>query len=514
MTEVRSGTLLILDGWGQTGPGPANAIAQASTPNLEQGLATGLSTLLEASGRAVGLPDGIVGNSEIGHLVIGAGRPLEYDSLLVKRQAESGMLRRHPLLLEICARLRRQGGAFHLVGLCSDGQIHSHIDHFEELLAAARGTGLQRVWLHAITDGRDVADGTAQQYVERLLAMASRVGVGVLASLVGREYAMDKAGRLELTEQAYLAIADGVGTPARSAAEAIERNPTGKDMWLPPTVLTDEDGRPVGPVGDGDAVVFVNFRSDRTQQLADMLATRVGIASRTSPARRVEIVSLAQYDTTAPIPALVPRADASHGLADELETAGVRSVRIAEAEKFEHVTYYLNGRDPRSRPLEESLRVPTAAGDNYLDFPAMNVAGVADATIAAGSRPDVGLVVANLSNIDVVGHTGNLKATVLATEAVDAAVGRILVAAAAAHRWVILVGDHGNGEQMLEYASDGSERPYGGHTANPVPVVVVDPAERRPGSLRPGASLAAVAPTVLRMLGLRVGAAMEADPLL
>ncbi len=498
---MRPGTLLVLDGWGQAEPGPANAIAQASTPNLERVLATGSSTLLEASGRAVGLPDGVVGNSEIGHLVIGAGRPLEYDSLLVKRQAESGMLRRHPLLLEICARLRRERGALHLVGLCSDGQIHSHVDHFEELLAAARAAGLERVWLHAITDGRDVANGTAQQYVERLQAMAARAGAGALASLVGREYAMDKARKLDLTEQAYLAIADGVGAAARSAGEAVERNPTGKDMWLPPTVLVDAGGRPVGAVGDGDAVVFVNFRSDRTQQLADMMAARTGSESATGAARRVEIVSMAQYDTAASIPALVPRADASHGLADELEAAGVRSVRIAEAEKFEHVTYFLNGRDGRSRPLEEWLCVPTA---------------VADAAIAAGGRPDVGLVVANLSNIDVVGHTANLKATTLATEAVDAAVGRIWAAAGTAHRWLVLVGDHGNGERMLERAPDGRERPYGGHTTNPVPVVALGAGARRPPrpGAAPAASLAAVAPTVLHLLGLETGAAMEGDALL
>jgi 2,3-bisphosphoglycerate-independent phosphoglycerate mutase len=511
-----AGTLLILDGWGQAEAGPANAIAMAATPNLKQALGTGSSTLLEASGRAVGLPAGAVGNSEIGHMVIGAGRALDYDSLLVQRQAESGMLRRHPLLLGVCARLRGEGRALHLVGLCSDGQIHSHIDHFEELLAAASEAGLERVFLHAITDGRDVANGTAPQYLERLLAMAARTGVGTIASVVGREYAMDKAGRLELTDKAYRAIADGEGAPARSAAEAVALNQTGKDMWMPPAVLVDIGEQPVGAVGDGDAVVFVNFRSDRTQQLADMMAARIGVASATGAARRVEIVSLAQYDTTASIPALVPRADASGGLADELEAAGVRSVRIAESEKFEHVTYFLNGRDGRARPLEEWARVPTAAGDDYVGSPAMNLAAVADAAVAAGNRPDIGLVVANLSNIDVVGHSGDFKATVLATEAVDAAVGGILAAAAPAGRWVMIVGDHGNGEQMLVRPPNERDRPYGGHTANPVPVVVLDPAvgpaERRP--LRPGASLAAVAPTVLRLLGLEAGAAMQSDPLL
>jgi 2,3-bisphosphoglycerate-independent phosphoglycerate mutase len=506
------GTLLVLDGWGKSESSHGNAIAQASTPHLDRLATAGAMTLLEASGTTVGLPGGVVGNSEIGHLVIGAGRALDYDSLLVAREAAAGRLRRHPMLTELCTRLQRDGRALHLVGLCSDGQIHSHIDHFRELLRAAADVGLQQVWLHAITDGRDVADGTAGMYLNQLAAMAGEAGVGTIATVVGRSYAMDKAGRTDLTEQAYQVLVDGKGARSVSLAEAEAASQHGQDMWFPPTVVEAEDGEPPPPVNDGDALLFVNFRSDRIEQLADMVMDRIGNGGSRGGTRRVELLSMTQYDTAQPLPAIVPRADASGGLADELEAAELRSTRIAEVEKFEHVTFYLNGRDRRPRSNEDWQCIPSVAGSDYVSRPAMNAAGVAEAAIAAGQRTEVALVVANLANIDVVGHSGDLAATVAATEAVDAAVGAICDGARAAGRWVIIVGDHGNGEQMLESDGTGGSRPYGGHTNNRVPCVLLGCGASRPRPV--DASIASVAPTVLRLLGRPAGKAMRSDPLL
>ncbi len=492
------GVLLVLDGWGHSGVEDGNALARAHTPVLDALRAKHPSTVLSASGEAVGLLPGTVGNSEIGHLVIGAGRPLLYDSLLVQRRIDSGQLRDDPQLGAVADRLAASDKALHLVGLCSDGQIHAHVEHLATLLAAAAAHRVPRVWIHAITDGRDVADGTADHYLARVQELTAQAGCGRIATITGRGYALDKAGNLDLTQAAGLAIADGTPHTAQP--------PGSGDEWMPPTVLA------AGPGGihDGDALLFFNFRSDRIQQLADFLLDHLAATGRT-----VQPLSLAQYDTRHQIPALVGRADASGGLADELEAHGLRSVRIAEKEKFEHVTYYVNGRNDRTRTVEEHVLV---AGDNPPDYrarPEMNLDRVADEVITALQRPDVALVVANLANIDVVGHTGDHDATVLAAQHTDQAVDRITQAAGRAGRWVLLVGDHGNAEQMTKPGPDGTPRPYGGHTTNPVPAVLVPaPGHNLPEECRDGGTLADIAPTVLSLLGRPAGDAMTGRPLL
>ncbi|MET8155526.1 2,3-bisphosphoglycerate-independent phosphoglycerate mutase [Sphaerisporangium sp. NPDC005289] len=506
MSSTTRGMLLVLDGWGHAAPSPANALSRAATPHLDALMAEYPSTLVEASGEAVGLLPGTVGNSEIGHMVIGAGRPLPYDSLLVQQQIESGALAANPLLVTACERLARTGRALHLVGLCSDGQIHAHIGHLREFLRVAAAHGVPEVWIHAITDGRDVGDGTAAAYLDEIGKFTAEAGTGRVASVVGRGYALDKSGDLTLTTAAAQAVMDGTGVRVARPHDALAGQKS--DEWVAPSVVVDEQDAPVGAVADGDAVLFTNFRSDRIQQLADHLAAHLA-------AWDVTLLSLARYDTQASIPPLVDRADASGGLADELERHGLRSVRIAEREKFEHVTYYLNGRDDRARSIEEHVRI---SGDGLADYrsrPEMNLSAVVYALGEAAVRTDVALVVANLANIDVVGHTGDADATVLAAEHTDAAVGRLISAARAAGRWVLLVGDHGNAEQMTRPDAEGRERPYGGHTTNPVPLILAPAPEAPvPGRLRDGGTLADVAPTILALLGHPPGAAMTGRPLL
>lgn len=500
------GVLLVLDGWGQAPPAEDNAITRAKTPALDALAAKHPIGYLDASGTAVGLPAGTVGNSEIGHMVIGAGRPLDYDSLLVQRAIANGDLRRHTEFGDVLARLARTDRALHVIGLVSDGQIHADVEHLRELLTVAAGRSVSRVWIHAITDGRDVGDGTAVAYLRQVEAIAAEVGVGAVATVMGRGYAMDKSGDLELSMRAALAIADGVGERATSADAAAAGSAKG-DVWVTPTALTGSDGLPVGPIADGDAVLFANFRSDRIQQLADTLLEHVA-------PRQVTAWSLAQYDTRTTIPALVGRADASGGLADELERHGLRSVRVAEQEKFEHVTYYVNGRDARKRAVEEHVPVRGESAD-YVARPQMNIDRVADAVAEASARPEVALVVANLANIDVVGHTGDLAATIHATEYTDLAVERICAAAEAAGRWVVLVGDHGNAECMTRPGAGGEPKPYGGHTTNPVPVIVVPaPGMNLPETLAADGTLADIAPTVLALLGRPAGSAMTGRTLL
>ncbi|MFI8514031.1 2,3-bisphosphoglycerate-independent phosphoglycerate mutase [Streptomyces sp. NPDC085460] len=507
MSGGSNGVLLVLDGWGHAEPAPGNALAVAATPLLNGIRAKHPSGLVEASGEHVGLLPGTVGNSEIGHMVIGAGRPLDYDSVLVQRQIDTGGLRDNPLLTGALDALAVGDGALHLIGLVSDGQIHAHVDHLRELLTIAAAHGVGRVWVHAVTDGRDVADRTAGHYLGRVEEFFAATGVGRLATVSGRGYALDKSGDLELTAKVTQAIADGRGATARDHGQVLAGAGDG-DVWVVPTVLTDSTGAPLATVRDGDALLFANFRSDRIQQLADDLVKHLADND-------VRILSLTQYDTEADIPALVGRADASGGLADQLEAAGLRSVRIAEQEKFEHVTYYLNGRDERRREVEEHVRITSDTAPDYTARPEMNLDRVADAVIEAAGRDGVALVAANLANIDVVGHTGDHDATVRAAEFTDGQVERILAAAAAAGRWVLLVGDHGNAERMTKPGPDGTPLPYGGHTTNPVPAVVVPaPGQLLPDTLRAGGSLADIAPTVLTLLGLPNGPAMTGRSLL
>ncbi|WP_406500179.1 2,3-bisphosphoglycerate-independent phosphoglycerate mutase [Streptomyces sp. NBC_00846] len=500
------GILLVLDGWGHAPPAADNALHEASTPVLDELRSTHPSTLADASGEAVGLLPGTVGNSEIGHMVIGAGRPLPYDSLLVQQHIDSGALRASSQLGSVLQQLAASGKTLHLIGLCSDGQIHAHVEHLGELLAAAAAHQVQRVLIHAITDGRDVADHTSETYLGRVSELAAAAGTGRIATVIGRGYAMDKAGNLDLTDKAVQLVADSRGTRTDTGQQAVHTGERG-DEWVDPSVIADITD---AQVADADAVVWFNFRSDRIQQFADRLLDHLAATGRT-----VSTLSLAQYDTRASIPALVQRADASGGLADELAAAGLRSVRIAESEKFEHVTYYINGRSSRARSVEEHVRIAGDATPDYTARPQMNLDRVTDAVMDASARADVDLVIANLANIDVVGHTGDHTATVKAGEHTDMAVARILAAARETNRWLLLVGDHGNAEKMTKQAPDGTIRPYGGHTTNPVPLVIV-PASAGvfAAPLPEQATLADVAPTVLHLLGHKPGSAMTGRPLL
>ncbi|MBK0372959.1 2,3-bisphosphoglycerate-independent phosphoglycerate mutase [Streptomyces sp. RB110-1] len=490
MTVGIPGILLVLDGWGHADESEANALAAASTPYLDRLLATCPTVLADASGSAVGLLPGTVGNSEIGHMVIGAGRPIPYDSLLVHEEISSGRMGSNETLTDVLTQLSETGGTLHLIGLCSDGMIHADVRHLRELLRIAARFAVPQVHIHAVTDGRDVADGTAAVYLDLVDTFVSEAGIGQVVTVVGRGYALDKSGRRDLTEKVALAVVDGKGEMIGEPRDALALTDRG-DEWVPPCVVIGAGGAPPGGVRDGDAVLFTNFRSDRIQQLADDLYQRLS-------GRPVAFLSLAQYDTQAPVPPLVHRSDASGGLAAELASHGVRSVRVSEAEKFEHVTYYINGRDATVVPVEEYVKVTGDTTPDYTTRPAMNIDRVAEAVVTAAGRDDVSLVIANLANIDVVGHTGDFDATRLAAEHTDRAVEAICRTAQSAGRWVLLVGDHGNAEKMLTETG----KPYGGHTTNPVPAVLVPVPGQQVATSPESATLADIAPSVLGLLGI------------
>jgi 2,3-bisphosphoglycerate-independent phosphoglycerate mutase len=505
------GLLVVVDGWGHRAEAEGNAFRIASTPFLDELTARWPWTLLHAAGDAVGLPPGVVGNSEIGHLTIGAGRVVEYESTRVERAGQTGELASHPVLGAALERVRAGGHALHLLGLCSDGMVHGHVGHFAILLVVARQAGVERVLLHPFSDGRDVPDGTAGRYLAELEELAARAGVGRVATLIGRGYTMDRSGAWEKTAAAYRALVAGEGARVRRPQEAIEAAAAAglADEHIPPTVVVGADGQPIGTVRDGDLVLFLNFRGDRMRQLVQSFAHDDFAGFERGDRARAEVLTLTEYFLHPPVIALFGQSDASGGLADLLEHGGVRNVRIAESEKFPHVTFFLNGRDGRTRELEEHVHVPSPKGVEYRLVPAMSAGEVTRQAVGAVARPDAGLVVVNLANADVVAHSGDAEAVGRAVEAVDAALRGVCEAAWSAGRWVAVVGDHGNAEVMLDPATG---TPHVGHTTNPVPFVLAhSTAEAR---LRPDGSLADVAPTVAGLLGLARGRRMDGEGLI
>jgi 2,3-bisphosphoglycerate-independent phosphoglycerate mutase len=477
---ARPVALVVLDGFGLAPDGPGNAVALASTPVFDALWQRFPHTSLIASGRAVGLPDGQMGNSEVGHLNIGAGRIVAQDLVRVSDAVADGTLALNPALQAAFAAARGGRGVLHVAGLVSDGGVHSHVDHLRAIVGAALAAGVPRVAVHAFTDGRDVSPHQAAG----LLAQLEREWEGTGASIVtvvGRYYAMDRDHRIERTELARAAMVDGVGERAASASAAVEASYAAglTDEFVKPVVLGDADLR----VAQGDPLVFFNFRPDRARQICRALLPALGL-----------LVTLTHYDDT--LNAHVAFDDEPlHGtLADALEAAGLRQLHVAETEKYAHVTYFFGGGREQVHTGEDWELVPSRRDvATYDHAPEMSAAAVAQ-LFAARFGDGYAFAVVNLANPDMVGHSGVLPAVIAGVEAADAALGVIVAAVEAAGGVALVTADHGNAEQMLE--PDGS--PHTAHTTNPVPLVVTLPRAR----LRDGGKLGDLAPTVLGLLGL------------
>ena len=474
--------LVILDGWGLAAPGPGNAVELARTPVFDSLLARYPETTLEASGEAVGLPEGQMGNSEVGHLTIGSGRVLLQDLQRVNAAIRDGSLFASEALRGAFLRARQRGGDVHLLGLVSSGGVHSHIDHLRALLELARHEGMEdRTWVHAFSDGRDVSPHAA--IVELATLPAAR-----LATVVGRYYAMDRDNRWERVERALVAILDGRGEPSYNAVASLrasyDRGIT--DEFVEPIVIL---GRPrLEP--ERDPAIFFNFRSDRARQLAQRLLER-----------GIDLTTMTRYGGSIPTPVVFPEQQVSRTLAETLSEVGARQLHAAETEKYAHVTYFFNGGKETEWPGETRVLVPSPRDvPSYDHRPEMSAAGVAD-EVAARVGDGYAFCVVNFANPDMVGHTGVIPAVVAAVEATDAALRRVVEAVHAAGGVCLVTADHGNAEQMLE--ADGIS-PHTAHTTNPVPLILTDEGV----SLRPEGHLADLAPTVLGLLGLPVPAEM------
>ena len=494
--------LLICDGWGHAPPSPGNAIALARKPTFDRWLAERPWTLLEASGEAVGLPAGLMGNSEVGHLNLGAGRMVPQDLLRVDLTIRDGTFFENPALVGAAEHAKKTPGAtLHLLGLVSDGGVHSHERHLEALLELARRRGVPRVAVHVFTDGRDTPPRSAASDVGRLERALAASG-GRIATVSGRYYAMDRDQRWDRVARAYEALVGGRGLAAGSAGEAIAAAYARgeSDEFILPTIIAGPDG-PVR-IRDGDAAVFFNFRADRARQLTRALTDPSFSEFPRAEMPRVHLVCFTEYKKEFRLPVAFPPVRLEHILADVWAEHGITNLRLAETEKYAHVTYFFNGGVEAPYPGEERLLVPSWKGSTYDLHPEMSAVEITDRLVETLARPDVGAFVVNYANADMVGHTGKLPETIRAIETLDACFARVERAARDRGAVVLMTADHGNAEKMID---ERTGQPHTAHTTNPVPLILV----RGPdvGRLVRG-TLADVAPTILRLQGLPAPAEM------
>ncbi len=512
-TKPRPLVLIILDGWGINPSEAGNAIAQARTPVLDDLTDRFPHTRLHCAGTAVGLPEGIMGNSEVGHLNLGAGRVVYQDLMRINLAIEDGSFFENPALTGVMDRVRERGTALHLMGLVSDGGVHSDLPHLFALLELARSRGLDRVNVHAILDGRDTPPDSGRGYLEQLGDRMAEIGVGRIATVCGRFYAMDRDTRWERVERAYRLYTRGEGTSAADAVAAVERAYAAgeTDEFVRPAVITDAGGDPAGTVGDGDGIIFFNFRADRAREI-----TRAFTESdfphfdRTPRPDLAGYVCMTSYDAEFDLPVAFPPVRLEGLFGETLADAGLRQLRIAETEKYAHVTYFFNGGEETPFPDEDRCMIPSPREvETYDEKPEMSAPAVTEEVLnrIASDRYDV--IVLNFANMDMVGHTGVLEAAVRASETVDACVGRIIPAVLDRGGAVLITADHGNAEMMV--AADGGA--HTAHTTNPVPCILVDPS-RASARLRDGGVLGDVAPTLLALIGISRPPEMTGTPLL
>ncbi|MBI4459177.1 MAG: 2,3-bisphosphoglycerate-independent phosphoglycerate mutase [Acidobacteria bacterium] len=491
--------LIILDGWGYNPASLGNAIALARKPTWDELTAKFPNTLIHTSGPYVGLPEGQMGNSEVGHLNIGSGRIIHMDITRIDLMIESGEFFQQPLLVSAMEHAR--GRQLHLLGLLSNGGVHSHQEHLYALLRMARQKGVEKVFIHAFMDGRDTPPTSGRDFLAQLQQQIRTIGVGTIASISGRYYAMDRDRRWERTAKAYAAMVLGEGIQAQDPLQAVrdsyERGVT--DEFVVPIVITDPQGQPLGRIRDEDAVIFFNFRADRARQITRALtdATLQEIPRNSMP-RRLHYVCMTQYDKTFDLPYVIGPERPEHILANVFAERGLRNLRVAETEKYAHVTYFFNGGVEKAYPGEERILVPSPKVATYDLKPEMSAEGVADAVVKAVEGGTFDFIIVNFANADMVGHSGKLEAAIRAVEVVDSCLGRIYAALRRGGGGMIVTADHGNAEVMIDPVTGG---PHTYHTTNPVPFLLVVPDGQRV-RLRQGGSLRDIAPTLLGMSGI------------
>ncbi|WP_396219202.1 2,3-bisphosphoglycerate-independent phosphoglycerate mutase [Gemmatimonas sp.] len=494
---ARAVALIILDGWGYREERDSNAILMADTPNWHRSWAHESRTLLTASGRAVGLPDGQMGNSEVGHLNLGAGRIVMQDLVRIGSAIEDGSFFQNGALVQACDAVHATGGTLHLLGLLGDGGVHAHDAHLMALVALAQQRGVRRVVLHAMLDGRDTPPQSAMGFLRA--ALASIGDRAQLASVSGRYYGMDRDNRWERTGLWYRAAVRGDAPVEVDALAALQRayDAGTTDEFVHPYVMAGPDGAAIAPMRDGDAVICFNYRSDRMRQTLRALAMPDFSGFDTGARPTLSITTMTSYDDAFPFPVAFAPQSMRNLVGEVIANAGLTQLRIAETEKYPHVTFFFNGGRDEPFPGEERQMMPSPKVATYDLQPEMSAAGVCDILCHALAHRTHDFMLCNFANTDMVGHTGSIPAAIRAVEAVDACLGRILDAAEAGGARLIITADHGNADVMVDPVT---HQPHTAHTTNPVPLVVLDPDETVP--LRRGGALCDVGPTALALLGL------------
>ena len=491
--------LMILDGWGIGKEEATNAPFVARMPFLKQLEKTYPTAQLIASGNEVGLPKGVMGNSEVGHMNLGAGRIVYQDLLRINRAIEEESFFHNPTLQIVLEKMARTKKSLHLMGLVSDGGVHSEFNHIVAVLEAARRKGVPHVFIHAILDGRDTPPTSGKQYIEKLTAILEKNAYGTIASICGRFYAMDRDTRWERVAKAYALYTQGIGTPVHDAATAVQEayDKGQTDEFVEPIVLVTNENKPRAFVSDGDAVIVFNFRADRMREITRAFIQPDFAEFARSVWPKVEdYVTMTSYDDDFKVPVLFAPEIPSHTLGEIVSRAGLRQLRIAETEKYAHVTYFFNGGSEECFPLENRVLIPSPRDvATYDQKPQMSAEEISLELVRKINEKDYGFIVLNFANMDMVGHTGILSAAICACEALDPCIERVVKAVLAKKGVLFITADHGNAEKM----ADENGHPHTAHTINPVRIIFVG--EKTTVQLQNGI-LGDMAPTVLEVLGL------------
>ncbi|NPV73130.1 MAG: 2,3-bisphosphoglycerate-independent phosphoglycerate mutase [Pelotomaculum sp.] len=503
--------LVVLDGWGLSSNVRGNAIALASTPNFKSFLAGYPHCALSCSGEDVGLPEGQMGNSEVGHLNIGAGRVVYQELTRISRAIKDGTFFKNEVLLEAVRYARENNKALHLMGLLSDGGVHSHISHLFALLDLAARENMRNVFVHAFLDGRDVPPANAKEYFEQLRKKLGELGFGAVATVMGRYYAMDRDRRWDRTERAYNAMVLGEGIQATSPLEAVDlgygRDET--DEFIQPTVVVNGSGGPAAKIMKGDAVIFFNFRPDRARQITRAFVDEdfTGFARKQGyPA--VHFTCMTLYDKTIKAPVAFQPQELRNTLGEVLSRHGMTQLRLAETEKYAHVTFFFNGGLEKPYPGEDRILVPSPRVATYDLKPEMSANEVTGTFLERLASGKYDVIIMNYANPDMVGHTGDMKATVKAIETIDRCLGKVARAVLEKDGTLLITADHGNADEMV----DEEGQPHTAHTTSPVPFILIG-RDTAGIALRDG-SLKDVAPTILHLLGIPKPAEMTGQTLI
>ena len=497
-------TLIIMDGFGLEGPSAGNAVVNAPTPNLDRIFRDFPGCRLSASGLDVGLPEGQMGNSEVGHTNMGAGRVVFQDLPHISRDIESGEFFKNPAYLEAMSNCREWGSALHLMGLLSDGGVHSHISHLFALLAMAKEQGLEKVYIHCFLDGRDVPPSSGKSYVEQLQAEIQKLGVGQIATVMGRYYAMDRDKRWDRVQKAYDAIACGEGTFEADAAEAVQKSYDAgvTDEFVVPVVCVKN-----AQVRDNDSIIFFNFRPDRAREISRCFVDEdfTDIQRRTG-FLSVDFVCTTEYDATLPnVTVAYPHQKLVNTFGEYISKLGLTQLRIAETEKYAHVTFFFNGGVEEVFPGEDRCLIPSPKVATYDLQPEMSAYQVTEEAVKRIESGAYDVVILNFANCDMVGHTGVYDAACKAVSTVDECVNRVVEATSKMGGVSLITADHGNAERM----SDANGEPFTAHTTNLVPFYIVGASVQ----LRDG-RLADIAPTMLDLMGLEKPSEMDGKTLI